>query len=1503
MAGAQLGSFTYDMVLDYAKFEDAFTKAQRLADQRANQIKRSIQGAVDGIGDGLKDIAGKVAAAFAIDKMLEFGKQAIETADQLGKASQKIGLSVESLSSLSVTAKLANVSMEDLQGGMEKFSKIAAQAAGGNKEAAAAFKAIGVSVKDANGNVRSMQDLLGDTAGKFASYGASITKTADAQAFFGKSGANLIPFLNDLGKQGFAGAREEAEKFGAVISTQTAKQAEQFNDNLSKLGIEAKGFANAVVAQLLPSLDRLSDSWVEAGKTADGYNDSATTVANGAKYLVLALIAAKEIISAVVQTIVGFYDAVKETFSAAGQLIDAFAESTRKSLTAAFHLDKAGMDAADAELKARVAGIGERFAAARAKITDAVGGGWTQAFANATAASDALFDGLEKTAKGADHVGKSTKEAAAPLIANAAAADAAAKAHEQLNMAFAKDAEIIAQLGGKLGPLQKMYGDYIKNIIAANDAYQHELDLAAKSGKQADDLARAKANLIAKTQANVKALQEETKEFVKQNDSVQKYLDKVKDEESLIGLTDRQKEITQAIQEQVKWWDNLTEAQQADYTKLGILNPTLKTTQDRIAGVTAGLYDQKKAFELNTEAAKGWQSIWVTAGNGIADTFAKVLVNGGSLMKGLKDLAKQTVEQIIAYFAKLAIINPILNSIFGSQQGMGAGFQLLPTMANTAFGGGGGTGGAVNALINSGGSQQVLSGGSVGATGSAAGGGFQLFSPSSWLSAGKNLWNGFFGGSTATGFAAGAGGAGAFTGSVAQGYTGAGAFAGSQAGASIGGLNYGGYGSALGQGIGVAGGVFAGVNEFKAAGGGAAGVAGGLAYGVGTYFAGAGVSAALAGGLSAGLAAIPVVGWIAIAAMLIDKFSGGKLFGTAWSTKGSTTSLSIGAGGGDATAFLSQSKQGALFSGTKYRNKTVDPGKDAQDAAQQLFDSVQKIMVAAAHKMQTEVPPVIQAALDIVNTYDKKGKVTSTKYVVDILGKKYEEASQELAATRISAEAIVATVAASEAGKAASAIAEQWRGSADLLMEGANFLVTATADINQGINLLGDGGTLTDIAKIVTDLQQGGEKLVDTYARLGQESAIMRDALALTGVDLGKTGAAFVTFADGVANAAGGVQNLAQMVQTFNQAFFSPAELAAANQASLKKASDSALGKIGENPLESMAQFKADFLAALPTLTPEQLEQWYAAGAALATYTSAVTDSASQIVAAKQKYAQFEMQLYGDDFISSFASIVSAEQQQIDTANQLAKAAGLAGASQEDLARIMAQGSLAVGQALAKLSAGIQQDVAAIYGAPMLGDGPNNINVVANNKAALQAQAAATQAGQASAAYDLIQKIGDFAFASGKSTAEVLKQFGLTPDQLAKTLGTTADQVTKQIDAATKQAAALTTMSAQGDEQTGLLQDILATLQGKTLPYDISQLGAIPSVPLASAGKLGGPNSVAGPGSSRELAQAVGDGTKTGQSDLVKELRELNSYLRGGIGRSTVNRNTAGGRQIFVGVN
>jgi hypothetical protein len=1509
MAGAQLGSFTYDMVLNYAKFEDAFTKAQRIADQHANAIKKSIEKAVDGAGDAFGDLAGKVVAAFSIEKLVEFGKQAIETADQMGKAAQKVGSSVESLSALAVQAKLSDVALDELQGGMEKLAKNAAAAAAGNKQAAAGFAAIGVSLKDSNGNLKSTDLLLEDVAKKFTGYADGASKTALAQELFGKAGANLIPMLNELGEKGLAGVTKQAEQFGAVISGDAAKAANEFNDSITILGIEAGGFAQMVTQKALPALNYFTGALVEYGKQGETAKTASDGIANAIKGVIVAALGIKEVIYGATTVIIGLYDAVKLTFSSAGEIINAWADATGKAIKSAFHFDKQGIDDANAQFNDAFQKIGTNFVKESAKIKGAMSGGIGEAAANIRTNFDALFNSIGNVGKGADETGDHLKKLNAPLVANTAASDAAKAADERLQQMFYKDAEVIEKLSGKFGPLQKMYAEYKDTIIAANAAYQSEIVEAGKSTDQAHALAAAKAILTAKTQAAFQALQQETLQFVKANDAVQKYFDKVSDERALIGLTDRQKEISQAIQEQVRWWENLTEAQQKDYDRLGILNPTLQTTQDRIAGVTGALYDQKKAAELNTQAAHEWQSIWSSAGNSLADTFAKVLVEGGSLFDGLKNLAKQAVEQIIAYFAKLAIINPILNSIFGGGGGMGSGFSLLPTMAN-AFGGGGGGGAAINAAVSGGGAQNVLADGGAAASGGA--GGASFFSPTNWVTAGKNLFNGFFG--TGNAFA------GATAGGSFVGGGGTGVFAGANAGGTMSYVpQYGGYGSALGQGLGIAGGVYAGYNEYKSAGRGAAGVVGGLAYGIGTITAGGAIAGGLgaigggaaaagagaaAGGsaAAAGIGVIPVIGWIALAAMLVNMISGGKLFGTAWQAKASTTSLAIGPNGGDASASIYETKQGALFSGLKKRNKSVDPGQDARDAAQSLFDSVEKIMIQAAHQMQTDVPPVISAALEVVNTYDKKGKVKSTKYVVDILGKKYEEASQELAATRISAEAIVATVAASEAGKAASAIAEQWRKSADTLMDGAQFLVAATADLTKGTNLLGDGGTLTQIADVVTDLQQGGEKLVETYVRLSAQTKIIQQAFELAHVSIGKTGEELVRFADSAAQAAGGADQLTQLIQQFNQAYFSAAEVAQQGIDQLRKASNSALSAIGEDPAETMAKFKSDFLSALPSLTPEQLVKWYAAGVALATYTGAVTDSANQLLNAKEQYAQFEAQLYGDNFISSFSSVIAAEQQQIDTANQLAKAAGLAGASQEDLARITAQGTAAVRKAIADLTTGIQSDIVSLFGASQVGYDSNN-PFGPQYQQSQQAQQDQANAARISNAYDLIEKLGDYAFASGKTIDDVLKLFpGLSIDQIGGAAGITADDTRKQIQAAEDNAAALTNMLAQGDEQTGLLANILATLQGNALPYDVSRLGAPPAVDLTSSAPLSkGGNQVGSPNTAKDMKAAIQDGSKPAVDEQKRTndlLEKLVFALTGQ--RVNTNRNTAGRAGNFL---
>ncbi|GAA0715236.1 hypothetical protein [Dokdonella soli] len=124
-------------------------------------------------------------------------------------------------------------------------------------------------------------------------------------------------------------------------------------------------------------------------------------------------------------------------------------------------------------------------------------------------------------------------------------------------------------------------------------------------------------------------------------------------------------------------------------------------------------------------------------------------------------------------------------------------------------------------------------------------------------------------------------------------------------------------------------------------------MAGGAAYGVGTYFAGAGLAAggaAMAGGATlgagaaAGMAAIPVVGWIALAAMAVDMLTGGGLFGTAGKVQGGEAGLNVTSSGATATEGLSIKGKKPLFGGSWWDWKTVDPSQQAKDAATAFYD-------------------------------------------------------------------------------------------------------------------------------------------------------------------------------------------------------------------------------------------------------------------------------------------------------------------------------------------------------------------------------------------------------------------------------------------------------------------------------------------------------------------------------------------------------------------------------------
>ena len=155
-----------------------------------------LQGAVSAVSGGFAALGGVAAAAAAGIGFATQIKDAIDLADSFNKLSQKSGVAVESLSRLNYAAGLADVSTEALSTGLKKLNVSISAAAGGSAEKAALFKALGVSVKDAAGNVLSADKVMAQLADSFADSGDTANKAAVAVELFGKAGTDLIPLLN-----------------------------------------------------------------------------------------------------------------------------------------------------------------------------------------------------------------------------------------------------------------------------------------------------------------------------------------------------------------------------------------------------------------------------------------------------------------------------------------------------------------------------------------------------------------------------------------------------------------------------------------------------------------------------------------------------------------------------------------------------------------------------------------------------------------------------------------------------------------------------------------------------------------------------------------------------------------------------------------------------------------------------------------------------------------------------------------------------------------------------------------------------------------------------------------------------------------------------------------------------------------------------------------------------------------------------------------------------------
>lgn len=247
-----------------------FTDVKKDVRGISNAAKRATRNAT-AFGTALGNIAAR-AAAVAL-RAVSAGLRGITTGfaqsvDELAKFSKATGQSIQSLQGFRFAGQLSGVAVADLNKGLLLVAKRARDASIGLKAPKDAFAELGITVKDTQGNLKSQDALLLEVADSFAKLPSGTQKSALAMEIFGKSGAKLIPLLNE-GSVGINKMRAEAAQLGGILGEKAAKQAEEFNDSILRLRVVMRALQARIASAVLPVLTKLATRFLEVIKTGD----------------------------------------------------------------------------------------------------------------------------------------------------------------------------------------------------------------------------------------------------------------------------------------------------------------------------------------------------------------------------------------------------------------------------------------------------------------------------------------------------------------------------------------------------------------------------------------------------------------------------------------------------------------------------------------------------------------------------------------------------------------------------------------------------------------------------------------------------------------------------------------------------------------------------------------------------------------------------------------------------------------------------------------------------------------------------------------------------------------------------------------------------------------------------------------------------------------------------------------------------------------------------------
>ena len=241
------------------------------------QLPDSMKSSMNAMGSldasSLALAGGLAAVAAAIVKaekaMISMTKESAAFADNIITLSMQTGQSTQQLQEFAYASELIDVSVDTMQGSLTKLTNNMQDTMNGTGNAKASFEALGVSVTNADGSMRSANDVFYETIDALGKVKNETERDAMSMDIFGRSAQDLNPLIIQ-GSKTIKAYADEAHNMGYVLDDEALSALGAVDDAYQRLQKTQEGVKNQLAVEFAPYLEEF-------------YGDVTTMVKDGGK--------------------------------------------------------------------------------------------------------------------------------------------------------------------------------------------------------------------------------------------------------------------------------------------------------------------------------------------------------------------------------------------------------------------------------------------------------------------------------------------------------------------------------------------------------------------------------------------------------------------------------------------------------------------------------------------------------------------------------------------------------------------------------------------------------------------------------------------------------------------------------------------------------------------------------------------------------------------------------------------------------------------------------------------------------------------------------------------------------------------------------------------------------------------------------------------------------------------------------------------------------------------